>query len=185
MKNQNLHISQTTLLCSNTYYSFEESKFTYLSNQYSLFFLFIYVLKNQNLHISQTQQVSYAFSKLFWRIKIYISLKPFWTFIKVFKGFEESKFTYLSNIILLHYPTLYVLKNQNLHISQTNFFGNISLSAFWRIKIYISLKQHSSQKFSSTGFEESKFTYLSNLSLSEMFCNSVLKNQNLHISQTW
>ena len=76
--------------------------------------------------------------------------------------FEESKFTYLSNIILIFAFSSPVLKNQNLHISQTG-CNSSSLCS---------------------GFEESKFTYLSNNPTEHLLTYIVLKNQNLHISQT-
>ena len=56
------------------------------------------VLKNQNLHISQTGRTNGRNNK----------------------GFEESKFTYLSNLYLDDEERTTVLKNQNLHISQTS-----------------------------------------------------------------
>ena len=77
-------------------------------------------------------------------------------------GFEESKFTYLSNQASVPAPLYAVLKNQNLHISQTG----------------------DSPKYKYFSFEESKFTYLSNGKASLLIERIVLKNQNLHISQT-
>ena len=98
--------------------------------------------------------------------------------------FEESKFTYLSNTCINLWYSFSVLKNQNLHISQTgNGITKLEIE-FWRIKIYISLKQQIFDKIHSICFEESKFTYLSNLCLQSIIALLVLKNQNLHISQT-
>ena len=119
LKNQNLHISQTVNLCSSSNCS---------------------VLKNQNLHISQTWLPKRDAGKKFWRIKIYISLKRGHLLIFHLLSFEESKFTYLSNAFSSSIAFNFVLKNQNLHISQTAVAVEEIKALFWRIKIYISLK---------------------------------------------
>ncbi len=119
LKNQNLHISQTW-------------KVTHTS--------LVFVLKNQNLHISQTCFMNNAPTFKFWRIKIYISLKLKLLIYVPSKRFEESKFTYLSNVLR------YINKR----------------CVFWRIKIYISLKLIPRRQQRVSRFEESKFTYLSN-----------------------
>ena len=163
---------------------FEESKFTYLSNSIGNSLNSNLVLKNQNLHISQTYLYPTTILQRFWRIKIYISLKLNYIVIRKFFCFEESKFTYLSNCKRLWVMTNLVLKNQNLHISQTIYWFKYTCCLFWRIKIYISLKPSTSTRSFNGGFEESKFTYLSNLDEFIWFIYTVLKNQNLHISQT-
>ena len=184
LKYQNLHISQTNIsgnitntsfwrikiyislklswYSSINCYSFEESKFTYLSNDVSSIKWLHTVLKNQNLHISQTGITAKGNVILFWRIKIYISLK------QTCKLKSHSR----------------VLKNQNLHISQTHSTIAFTRFLFWRIKIYISLKQWQTIFCNSYCFEESKFTYLSNNFEGLTMVRTVLKNQNLHISQT-
>ena len=189
----------------NKEFGFEESKFTYLSNSNWNCFIFKIVLKNQNLHISQTSSARSFSIEWFWRIKIYISLKPSLflcynylsfeeskftylsncSWVSTCSGFEESKFTYLSNQASVPAPLYAVLKNQNLHISQTWTLFSTTEVVFWRIKIYISLKHKSLPSASNKCFEESKFTYLSNIVLIVYPSLSVLKNQNLHISQTF
>ena len=120
--------------------SFEESKFTYLSNSPISLANVLSVLKNQNLHISQTSGIDTRSICLFWRIKIYISLKHIFSGTYSSCCFEESKFTYLSNKKLVDVYQHLVLKNQNLHISQTCLTQSFWSLKFWRIKIYISLK---------------------------------------------
>ncbi len=192
MKNQNLHISQTYSYATDLislfwrikiYISlklvqwlkmfltgFEESKFTYLSNFSSSCLVTKLVLKNQNLHISQTVKYAPSTSNKFWRIKIYISLKQYKRLFHHITSFEESKFTYLSNIATSFFYSSNVLKNQNLHISQTLEVHHIIKFRFWRIKIYISLKQGTLREDKCNGFEESKFTYLSNQRASRDHC---------------
>ena len=184
LKNQNLHISQTNIsgnitntsfwrikiyislklswYSSINCYSFEESKFTYLSNDVSSIKWLHTVLKNQNLHISQTLNLSPWILTGFWRIKIYISLKLVLLLKEMWSCFEESKFTYLSNkpaslnpIVEFWRIKIYISLKHRRCLS-------VLFPEFWRIKIYISLKQYQIICNCYFCFEESKFTYLSN-----------------------
>ena len=76
MKNQNLHISQTISVSGTRGRSFEESKFTYLSNKAIDEFKKTEVLKNQNLHISQTSNLRFRVEILNLGIKKWIDTDP-------------------------------------------------------------------------------------------------------------
>ena len=77
---------------------------------------------------------------MFVEFKIYISLKQIHCQKMPVISLQNSKFTYLSNHLLLLKHHNHVCRIQNLHISQTKNFFAFLLCRFVEFKIYISLK---------------------------------------------
>ena len=142
----------------------------------------------------------------FVEFKIYISLKHHLISPISQVVLQNSKFTYLSNVMLSNSYFTYVLQNskftylsnqqnaiirelefcriQNLHISQTVALICDCGVCFVEFKIYISLKLDCKNIIIPLVLQNSKFTYLSN-PLEQCFqLLGFCRIQNLHISQT-
>ena len=144
--------------------------------------------------------------KQFVEFKIYISLKLDYLGDESILGLQNSKFTYLSNMMIMYISTVTGLQNskftylsnigrlvrdvdlvcriQNLHISQTQVTNKTLLNVFVEFKIYISLKHSALITEFSKSLQNSKFTYLSNRDVIANEGYKVCRIQNLHISQT-
>ena len=99
----------------------------------------------------------------FVEFKIYISLKPNFPPSFLDKCFVEFK--------------IYISLKQSSHYKHTRY-------SFVEFKIYISLKHYCLPFFKPFVLQNSKFTYLSNLTFTHQFFKLFCRIQNLHISQT-
>ena len=143
----------------------QNSKFTYLSNRQSVHFLFITFCRIQNLHISQTKNRAIFSAVLFCRIQNLHISQTFPYFSKEEISFVEFKI-YIS---LKHckdkYSIQYSFVEFKIYISlKLAYLCSSQLYCFVEFKIYISLKHDSEVKQRLTVLQNSKFTYLSNLS---------------------